>query len=147
MSVEIIILGMAILVGLFLFRITKPKFVKGILIGLIVCIILALFQIKFLSNISFVGFGILSLIYSVYSLINKNWRNLVIGFFAFTSFLFGMLHWRYGTELQLSMLIPIMIYIATLTKWREFKSELSVLTIFVAYEILIFLTLAKQCIN
>jgi hypothetical protein len=147
MKIEIIIYGIGILIGLFLFGITKPKFVKGILIGLIICFVLTFFKNQLLSTICYVGFGILSLIYSVYSGINKNWRNLIIGFFAFTSFLFGMLHWNYGGELQMSMIIPIVIYLTILVKWRKYKSQLSVLTIFVAYEVSVFLTIIKQWIN
>ena len=147
MNVEILIFRIGILIGLLLFGITKQKFVKGILIGLIISYALSFFKIQLLTTVGHISFIILCLVYSIHSVINKNWRNLIIGFFAFASLLFGILHWNYGGEVQLSMLIPIVAYLSLFTKWRKYKSEISVLTIFVAYEISQFVVVTQQWIN
>ena len=147
MTIENIIFGTGILVGLFLFGITKSKFLKGIIIGLTISYVLTLFKIQLLTTIGFIIFGILSLAYSIHSGKNTNWKNFIIGIFSFASFLFGILNWAYGGELQLSMVIPIVVYLTLFLNWKKYKNEISILTIFVAYEITLFLDIIKQWVN
>lgn len=123
------------IIGFLLFKKTKPNFSKGILIGLILSFVVSFFENQILTNISFLIFGILSLTFSIFSGINKKWLNLIIGLFAFISFIFKAMHYPYANELKLSMLIPVLCYVLAIRKWEYHKSEFSILTIFVAYEL------------
>ena len=70
----------------FLIKKIKPKFIVGILAGLIISLILSFIENELLKNISFISFGILSLIFVIYSGLKRKWLNLIIGLFAFVSF-------------------------------------------------------------
>ena len=76
MTYEKIIIGIGILIGILLFKKTKPKLLVGILTGLIISFVLSITQNELLTNISFISFGILSLIFVVYSGIKRKWLNL-----------------------------------------------------------------------
>ena len=45
------------------------------------------------------------------------------------------MHFPYANELKLLMIIPIVSYVLTFRKKDKYENELSVLTIFVAYEL------------
>lgn len=138
-----IIILLSIIIGIFLFNKTKPNFSKAILIGLILSFSASFFENDLIANISFLSFGILSLVFSIYSGINKKWLSLIICLFAFISFLFKSMYYPYANELKLSMLIPIVCYALTFRKLESYKAELSILTIFVAYELSEFLKLIE----
>ncbi len=134
--------------GLFLLNKTKPVFLKVTLLILVSCSILSFYQDSDLINtISFLGFGILALVFSIYSGINKKWLNLIIGLFAFVSFFFKVMYYPYANELKLSMIIPIIIYIVLLIKNKLENNQLSILTILVAYELTEFLKLITLWID
>lgn len=136
-----------IIIGILLFKKTKPKLLVGILVGLIISFFLSFIENQLLANISFISFGILSLIFAVYSGIKRKWMNLIIGVFAFVSFFFKLMYYPYANELKLLMIIPVVCYSLTFIKKEEFKSELSILTIFVAYELSEFIKLIEQWLN
>src|SRR5690606_3310038 len=127
--------GIGILIGIALFRRTKPNFSVGILVGLIISFLLSFFKNILLINISFYSFGILSLIFFVYSGIKRNWLNLIIGVFAFVLFFSKLMHFPYSNELKSLMIVPIATYALTFIKKEKYDNELSILTIFVAYEL------------
>ncbi|WP_452227660.1 MULTISPECIES: hypothetical protein [unclassified Lacinutrix] len=148
MTYEKIIIGAGALMGLFLLNKTKPVFLKVTLLILVSCSILSFYQDSDLINtISFLGFGILALVFSIYSGINKKWLNLIIGLFAFVSFFFKVMYYPYANELKLSMIIPIIIYIVLLIKNKLENNQLSILTILVAYELTEFLKLITLWID
>ena len=142
-----IIIGIGVLIGIFLFKKTKPKLLLGILVGLIISFALSLIENQLLNNISFISFGILSLVFSIYSGIQRNWLNLIIGFFAFVSFLSKLMHYPYANELEILMSIPIVSYGLTFMKKENYKNEVSILTIFVAYELSEFIKQIEQWLN
>ncbi len=142
-----IIILIGIIIGFLLFKRTKPNFLKGILIGLILSLGIYSFEIEFLANISFISFGILSLTFAVYSGIKRKWLNLIIGIFAFVSFFSKLMHYPYANGLKLLMVIPIICYVMTLIKSESNKAELSIMTIFVAYELSEFLKLTEIWLN
>jgi len=129
----IIIIG--ICVGILLYKKTKPNFLKGILVALILSFILSFSESNLLINIAFICFGVLSFIYSIYSVLHKNWLNLVIGLAAFVSFFFKTQHYPYISLIQLLMIIPIACYFLMFVKKKRMIKELSIVTLFVAYEI------------
>jgi hypothetical protein len=142
-----IIIGIGILVGIFLFKKTEPKLLVGVLIGLIISFVLSLIESELLTNISFVSFGVLSLIFFVYSAIKRKWLNLIIGLFAFVSFFSKLMHYPYANELKLLMIVPIVCYALTFRKKEKYKNELTILTIFIAYELTEFIKLTEYWIN
>ena len=147
MNLEKIIIGIGILIGIFLIKKTKPKLIVGILVGLIISFVLSFAGNQLLTNISFVSFGILSLIFSVHSVIKRKWQNLIIGIFAFILFCAKLLHFPYAYELKLLMIIPIVSYALIFREKRKYKNELSVLTIFVTYELIEFINLIEFWMN
>ena len=142
-----IIIGIGILIGILLFKKTKPKILVGILVGLIISFVLSLIENELLTNISFISFGILSLIFVVYSGIKRKWLNLIVGLFAFVSFFSKLMHYPYANELKLLMIVPIISYALTFRKKEKYETELSILTIFVAYELNEFIKLTEHWIN
>ncbi len=144
---EKIIVGIGILIGILLFKKTKPNLLIGILIGLVISFFLSFIENQLLTNISFINFGILSLVFSVYSGIRRKWLNLTIGIFVFVSFFSKLMHYPYANEFRLLMIIPIACYGLTFVKKENYKNELSILTIFVAYELSEFTKLIGQWLN
>jgi len=142
-----IIIGIGILIGIFLFKKTEPKLLVGVLVGLIISFVLSLIESEFLTNISFVSFGVFSLIFFVYSAIKRKWLNLIIGLFAFVSFFSKLMHYPYANELKLLMIIPIVSYALTFRKKEKYENELTILTIFIAYELTEFIKLTEYWIN
>jgi len=143
MSNDKLILSIGFIVGILLFKNTKPNLLKGILIGLIISFGISFFDNKALVNISYLSFGVFSLIFGIYSGINKKWLHLIIGLFVFISFLFKMMHFPFSNEVKLLMLIPIIAYIISLIKLKSYKNGLSISTIFVAYLLTEFIVLLE----
>ncbi|WP_394908007.1 hypothetical protein [uncultured Mesonia sp.] len=139
MTFEKIIIILGLLIGIFLFKKTKPDYLKAILIGLILVFVLTFFPQKLPTNISFYSFGLLTFIFTILSGLKKKWFNLIIGFFAFISFVSAALEFPYANELKLLMIIPIISYFWTLKKLIIYKNALSISTILVAYELTEFL--------
>lgn len=147
MTYDKIIISIGVLIGLSLFKKTNPIFLKATLIGLILSFGLSFFSEKLLINISFFSFGILTFIFAAYSGLNKKWMNLIIGFFAFMSFLWSFMNWLLIGELRFLMLIPIICFAVILRKLRDYKNELSILTILVTYELTQFFVQIEQWLN
>lgn len=147
MDYEKSILIAAIIIGIFQFKRTTPMLLKRILVGLIVSITLSFFDNTILKFFSLLTFGVLSLVFSIHSLINKKWFALVIGFFVFISFVFKSMHFPYANELSLLMVIPILCYLLILKKWKYHLNRLSILTFFVAYQLGEFITLIETWQN
>ncbi|PHR90804.1 MAG: hypothetical protein COA80_15360 [Leeuwenhoekiella sp.] len=147
-TLQDIIIWIGIILGVVLFKWTKPVILKVILVGLILTFVLPFLSTNILIiNVTSIAFGILSLTYSIHCAINKNWTNLIIGIFAFATFFWALLNWQYYGELQLLMIIPFGIYILTVIKWKKNINQLSLLSIFGMYELSVFLRLIKQWLN
>ncbi|QIJ88359.1 hypothetical protein C7H62_0550 [Mesoflavibacter sp. HG96] len=125
----------------FLIKKIKPKFIVGILAGLIISLILSFIENELLKNISFISFGILSLIFVIYSGLKRKWLNLIIGLFAFVSFFSKLNHYPYANVLKLLIAIPIVCFILTLRKKEKHENELSILIILFTYELTEFIKL------
>ena len=57
------------------------------------------------------------------------------------------MHYPYANELKLLMIIPIVSYALTFREKEKYENELSILTIFVAYELNEFIKLTEYWIN
>jgi len=144
MTYNDIIIGIGVLIGLLLIGRTRPNLLKGILLGLIIGFILTFANQQILITISNYSIIVLTLIFSIYSAINKKWSNFIIGTFALASFIFILNHYPYSNVLKLLMIIPILTYLMTFKKPKKYKNEISILTILVAYELTEFLQLMEQ---
>ena len=144
MTLQKVIIGIAILAGLLLFPKTKPTFLKIILTGLAISFGLTFFKNQLLTDLSFFSFGILSLGFSVHQASNRKWSNFVIGLFAFLSFLWALFEHPFIGELRFLMLLPIGLYIWTLIKKWKTENGLSILTVLAFYELSEFLILIGQ---
>lgn len=148
MVYEKMIIGIGVLIALLLFNKTKPVFLKVFLFILVSSFILSFYIDSVINNtISFFGLGILALIFSIFSGINKKWLNLIVGLFAFVSFFFKLMYYPYALEFQMSMIIPIIIYIVVLIKNKLNTNQISIMTVLVAYELTEFLKLIKLWIE
>lgn len=135
MTYEKIIFGIGILIGILFLNKTTPKLLVLILISWVISFVLLFIENQLLTNFSFVSFGIISFIFIIYSGIKRKGLNLIIGFFAFASFISKIMNYPYENELKLLMIFPIASYILILKEKENYKNELSILTIFVAYEL------------
>ena len=134
-----IIIGIGVLIGLLLFKKTKSTFLKVILTGLSICYGLGYFIEFPIGTFAFITFGIFALAFSIWCGINKKWNGLIIGLFTFLSFIWTIFGYQFGNLIQFLMLIPLLSYIWTLTRWRKYEKELSILTILASYELSEFL--------
>lgn len=141
----IIIIG--IFIGLLRFRQTNPIFLKFILIGYVLSFGMTFFKGYFPMSIAFYSFGILTLLFIFYNVINKKWLNSLIGFIVFISFTWSMMNWVNGNEIRLLAIIPILSFILILRNWKKYKNELSILTILSIYELTEFIKLLEQLNN
>lgn len=130
-----ILIGIGVLIGLLLFKQTKPLYLKVVLIGLSITYGLGYFAVFPLGTVSFLLFGVFVLAFSVWCGLNKKWIGLIIGFFTLISFIFNLVSFPYAYELKLAMLIPIISYALIFRKLDTYKYELSILTILVSYEL------------
>ena len=147
-TIQDIIIIIGILIGSFLFQKTKPNLMKGILIGLILSIGLPFLSTKLIIiNATYWIFGILTLIFAVYNLLNKKWLNFIIGFFAFASFLFALMNWPFYNVLMILMTIPFVCYLIVTKNWKSNINQLGVLTILGLYELTLILRIVKLWLN
>tara|TARA_R110002050_G_C8616626_1_gene487059 strand:+ start:73 stop:516 length:444 start_codon:yes stop_codon:yes gene_type:complete len=142
-----IIIGIGILIGLLLFKQTKPTFLKAILIGLIICFGLGYFVEFPIGTIAFITFGILAFGFSIWCVWNKKWIQMIIGIFTFLSFVWTLFDYQFWNLLQFLMVIPLACYAWTLIKYRNYKNELSVLTVLASYELSEFLVIIATWIK
>ena len=142
-----IIIGIGVLIGLLLFNKTKPDFLKAILIGLSVCYGLGYFAEFPIGTVAFMLFGILALVFAIWCGKNNKWIGFIIGAFTFVSYVWMFLSYPYANELKLMMIVPIICYVWTLIKYRNYKKEISVLTIFASYELSEFLIIIGSWIK
>lgn len=138
-SFEKIIFGVAVLLGLLLFRQTKLLLLKVILIGLAICYVLSFFPDYIDINIAFFGFGLLTFGFTFWSGIERRWIVMLIGLFAFLSFSWSYLNLEFWGLLQFLMIIPLGCYAWALYKRRAYHQELSVLTVIAGFELTEFL--------
>ena len=147
-TIQDILIIIGILIGAFLFHRTKPILIKGILIGLILSIGLPFLSTKLIIiNITYWIFGILTLIFSIYNLLNRTWLNFIIGFFAFASFLFALMNCPFYNVLLILMTIPFICYIIVVKNWKMNINQLGVLTILGLYELTLVLRVIKLWLN
>lgn len=147
-TIQNIVIGIGVLIGILLFNKTNPTSIKAILIGLIISIGLPFISSNILIiDITFWIFGILTLIFLSYNLLNKNWLNFIVVFFAFASFLFGLMNWQYYNGLLISMIIPVICYFVILKNWESNINLLSILSILGLYELALFLGEIGQLLN
>ncbi len=135
MNFEQIIFLVGALIGLLFFRQTKPVILKIILIGLILSVGLSFFKEYIDINISFFSFGLLTLGFTIWCAIEGKWTSMLIGLFAFTSFIWSFMNLQHWGELQFLMIIPLSLYLLTWFKKKEFKNEISVLTALAGFEL------------
>ena len=135
MSIGKIIILIGICFGMLYYEKTKPQLLLVVLVGLILSFFASFFDGKIIFQFSFFSFGISVLLYFGYSLYRKSWLPAAISAFALTSFIFISQHWPYGSEIQISMLLPIALFIGLLFKFKKFENEISILAIIAAYEV------------
>lgn len=135
MSLGKIVIAIAVFIGINLFNKTEPKFLKILLIGLILSFLASFLDVPLAYEFSMLSFAILVLGFFIYSLYYKNWLPASISIFALVSFIFKVQHWPYGSEIQLAMIIPIILFIITLFNFKKFKNQISILIIIASYEI------------
>lgn len=139
-----VIFGIGVLIGLLLFKKTNPILLKIILVGLAVCFFLGLLNVSIIaSTIGFIGFGILSFIFAVYCLVKKLWLEAVIGIFATITIIQGIMNWPYYSEMQLSMIIPILCFIIICVNWKRHIHQISISIVLTFYMLTLFLDLIK----
>ena len=141
-----IIFGIGILIGLLFFKKTKPIILKQILIGLLVCYLLGLLNNQFTNTIGYVGLGILSLIFGIYSIFKKLWLNTLIGFFTSITIIHGIMNWPFYREMQLIMIIPIICYLILCVNWKKYLNSFSISTILSFYMATLFINLLSKWI-
>jgi len=124
------IILIVVLAGLFFYKKTKPKGLKFLLILLSLSIVyMILFHNKNLS-IPYLIFGSSAILFTVYCALKNKWLSFVIGLFGFVSFIQNVLHWKYGNEISLLMIIPIISFILILINRKKHINEFSILLIF-----------------
>lgn len=142
-----IIIGIGVAIGLLLYKKTNPIILKVILIGLALSYGSSFFMQFSIGTTAYLSFGLIALVFAILSGVNKKWMSLIIGLFAFMSFLFYFNHYPYVNIMRLLMLIPIASYSLILRKWNQHINRLSVLTILAAYELTELILLIEQWIN
>ena len=141
MSLGRIIISISACIGVLLFQKTKPRFLQIMLIGFIISFILSFFEQKIFFQFSFISFGALIIAFFIYSIYYKNWLPTFISAFALISFIFMSQNWPYGSEIQASMLIPIILFFIVILNFKKFVNQFSILAIIAAYEIYQFINL------
>ncbi len=147
MNFEKILFGIGALIGLLLFRQTKPIILKIILIGLALSVGLSFFTEYININIPFFSFGLLTLGFTIWCGIQGKWTSMIIGLFAFLSFTWSFMNFQHWGLLQFLMIIPLGLFIWTLYKRKEFKDEISVLTAIAAFELSEFILCISRLID
>lgn len=146
MTYHNLIFGIGILIGLLMFKRTKPVLLKILIIGFAVCYIMPMFRSQITINIGFFGFGFLTMIFIVWSLLKSYWIGVLTSFFALTVLMWRILHWEFLWEIRFLLIIPILWYVYLLIKKKTEKNEFSVLTIITAFNLTEFLTLIERWI-
>ena len=141
MIYQIIIISVGGLIGLIFFKKTGPNFLKGFLIMLLVILLFSLSNQQYIIDSSFFVFGLLALAFSAYSLYKQNWLSLIISLFTVISVFVDFMIYSYVNEFKWLMIIPILSFVLVLRRWRDYEKELSILTVFAAYESTEFLQL------
>ncbi len=133
----------AVLIGLLFYKKTKPRLLKILLLSLCFSIVLSFFNNPYLT-ISYFTFGATILIFSIYCLVKQKWLSFIIGGFYFTSFMMQVLHWKYGNEMKLLMIIPIISFFIILKNRKKHINEFSILLIIFADQLPRFLSFFIQ---
>jgi len=133
MSLGKIIISIAVFAGILLLKRTKPNLLQLLLVGFVLSFISSFFDGNMFFDFSFLTFGILNLIYFIYSIYNKRWLPALISVFVLVSFIFKIQHWPYMFEIQTSMVIPIILFVVAIVNIKGYKNEISILGIIAAY--------------
>ncbi len=102
--IQEIILGIGVIIGLLFYRKTNPNLLKLILAGLSVSYVLGLLNYPLTSTIGFTGFGVSSLAFGIYCATKNKWLSAIIGFFACTTIIHGIMNWPFYGEMQFVIL-------------------------------------------
>jgi len=113
---------------------TQPKLLKALLIGLLVCAAAGFSKQNYFIDSSFFLFGILALIFSIYSYLNKKWLAFVIGGFAMLSVCSSFFMYDYVGLIRYFMVVPIIAMLVVIKDWKKHSSELAILMVFSVYE-------------
>lgn len=128
-----IIVGIGVAVGILFYKNTSPLFLKILFVGLALSYAAAHFVVYPLGTLSYLLFGGLALLFSLWSLIYRKWLSLILGSFTSLSFLSMALSFPYAIELEFAMIIPVIFYLIALFDFKKYKRQLSILTVLVAY--------------
>lgn len=139
MNFEQVILVLSIAIAITKFSQTSPIFLKFILIGLTLCYTLPIIPGQIFTDIAFLSFGPLVLLFITYSAYQKRLISVVIAVFALIEYLFEFMHYQFHNEIRLLMITPIFLFIMLLLKRKLFHGDFSVLLLLVAYELIKFL--------
>jgi len=130
MFIQKTIILIIVLASFVFYKKTKPSILKILLILLGLSIIwMILFHNKNLT-IPYLTFGISAIVFTAYCVIKKKWLSSIIGLFGLASFIQNVLHWKYGNEMSLLMIIPIISFIIILKNWKKYMNEFSIILIF-----------------
>ena len=135
MSLGKIIILISLCIGLFLLKKTKPRALQMLVVGFAVSIALSFLDRFWNTDFSFLSFGILVFIYLFYAISNKKWIPILISGLVLVSFVFKANSWPYALEIQLSMIVPVILFLIARFNLRTFKNEISILGILAAYAI------------
>lgn len=139
-----LILGIGILIGLIMFKRTKPILLKILIIGYVICYIMPMFNSQTALNIGYFGFLFLTLIFLIWSLFKWYWIGVLVSFSTLIVMIWRVLHWEFLWEIRFLLIIPILWYAYLLLRKKTEKNEFSVLTILTAYNMTEFLTLIER---
>lgn len=129
------ILLIGIILSLFYFKNTQSNFLKWILIGLILSVVVPFLSVPILTTFGYFVFGILSLIYTFYCFKLKKHLGMIIGLFVFISFLVSILNLPLLNEVRLMMIVPVLCFAFTFKSPIKYQNELSILIIFAFYQL------------
>ena len=130
------ILLLGVILSLLFFGQTKPVKYKYLLIGLIVSILMGFSNQTYLVDSFYFIFGILTLIYSIFSFIDKKQINLVIGIFVFFSVFIDFFLYSFSDVFQYLILIPVLLSFYYIIKNRnKHSTTISIVILLACYGI------------
>lgn len=128
-----IIVGIGVAVEILFYKNTSPLFLKILFVGLALSYAAGHFEVYPIGTLSYLLFGGLSFLFSLWSLIYTKWLSLILGCFSSLSFLSMALSFPYAVELELAMIIPVTFYLIALFDFKKHKRQLSILIVLAFY--------------
>ena len=141
------ILSAVAILGTFIAFKFKGVYHKMISIGLTISVLLVWTCNNYLITISFISITLLNIATFVYGLTNKKLNNFekvcitIMGAFLAVSSIFNLMHLPFAGQIKLSMIIPIIITLATFIRGRKLTREMSFMIFWLFYATLEFLKL------